>query len=79
MALKQEQASIVRTLLDSYGVGVRAGVLTPCLEDENWFRKLIGLDPASAKVIADWASTNGIRKPNTWTEEVTTTKETEQP
>jgi hypothetical protein len=79
MALKQEQASIVKTLLDSYGVGVRAGVLTPCLEDENWFRKLIGLDPASAKVVADWASTNGIRKPNTLKEEVTPTKETEQP
>ena len=78
MALKQEQAAIVRTLLDSYGVGVRAGVLTPCLEDEQWFRKLIGLDPASAEVIADWASTNGIRKPNTLKAEEASTKETQQ-
>jgi hypothetical protein len=69
MALKQEQAAVVRTLLDSYGVGVRAGVLTPCLEDENWFRKLIGLAPASAQVVADWKKTNGIRKPNTLKEE----------
>lgn len=78
MALKQEQAAIVRTLLDSYGVGVRAGVLTPCLEDEQWFRKLIGLDPASAQVVADWAKTNGIRKPNTLKEETDQSKETQQ-
>jgi len=55
----------VKTILDAYGVGVRAGVITPQQEDEAEVRKLMGLPVMSKGVIADWASTDGIRKPIT--------------
>ena len=60
-----EKANRVRTLIDAYGIGVRGGVLTPCLADENWFRNLIGLDEAGSEVVAEWARTNGVRLPIT--------------
>lgn len=60
-----ENVSVIRTLIDAYGVGVRAGVLTPCLQDENSFRAMIGLDAAPQEVITQWESTKGIRMPIT--------------
>lgn len=62
---RREQVETIRTLLDAYGVGVRAGVLTPCLQDENAFRAMIGLLDAPAEVVAQWDATNGIRLPVT--------------
>ncbi len=29
----------LRNLMEAYGVGVRSGVITPCLQDENDFRE----------------------------------------
>jgi len=55
----------LKAMIETYGIGVRAGVLTPCLQDENEFRKLLGLQPAPVEVAADWASTEGIRRPIT--------------
>ena len=52
-------------LLEAYGIAVRAGVITPCLQDENQFRKLMGLETAPAEVVADWTETKGVRKPVT--------------
>lgn len=52
-------------LLEAYGIAVRAGAITPCLQDENQFRKLMGLEPAPAEVVADWSETKGVRKPVT--------------
>ena len=52
-------------LIEAYGVGVRAGVLTPCIEDENEFRKQFGLAEASDAVKADWKASNGVRHPIT--------------
>lgn len=52
-------------LLDAYGVGVRAGVITPCLEDEEEFRAAMGLGPCSADVVADWKKGKGVRRPIT--------------
>lgn len=60
-----DKAQAVRTLLEAYGVGVRAGVLTPCLQDENEFRKMLRLPEAPPEVVEDWQSSNGIRRPIT--------------
>lgn len=60
-----DRAQIIRQLLESYGVGVRAGVLTPCLQDENEFRKMLKLPAAPAEVVEDWKSSNGVRRPIT--------------
>ena len=62
---KDEKAQRIRTLIEAYGIGVRGGVLTPCLADENWFRKLIGLEEAGESVIAEWERSNGVRLPIT--------------
>lgn len=55
----------LKGLLDAYGVGVRAGVITPCLDDENAFRKMLGLDPAPDAVVQAWEDQGGVRAPVT--------------
>jgi hypothetical protein len=55
----------LKGLLDAYGVGVRAGVITPCLADENAFRKMLGLEAAPAVVEEAWSEQGGIRTPVT--------------
>ena len=55
----------LKALLDAYGVGVRAGVITPCLDDENAFRKMLGLDPAPPIVAEAWEEQGGVRTPVT--------------
>jgi hypothetical protein len=55
----------LKGLLDAYGVGVRAGVLTPCLDDENAFRAMLGLDAAPSVVVEAWDEQGGIRIPVT--------------
>ena len=52
-------------LLEAYGIAVRAGAITPCLQDENQFRKLMGLETTLSEVVADWTETKGVRKPVT--------------
>ena len=56
---------VVHKLLEAYGVGVRAGVLTPCSEDEAAFRVMLGLPALPPSVAADWADSDGIRRPIT--------------
>jgi len=58
-------AETVRMIIDAYGIGVRAGVITPCLSDEQSFRKMLSLPPAPKEVEEDWAATKGVRKPIT--------------
>lgn len=55
----------LKDLIEVYGVGVRAGLLTPCLEDENAFREMLGLDPAPASVVQAWNDQGGVRIPIT--------------
>lgn len=62
MALKPEN---LKLLLDTYGIGVRAGVITPQVEDEKQLRAVLGLPDMSPAVLADWKSTDGVRKPIT--------------
>jgi hypothetical protein len=54
----------LKSFVDAYGVCVRAGCLTPCLEDETFIREFFGLPPPSAEVIKEW-SENPTRKPLT--------------
>jgi len=55
----------IRMFVESYGIAVRDGVLTPCLNDEKEIRKLFGLSQPSQEVIDDWAKTDGVRRPIT--------------
>jgi len=55
----------LRNVIDAYAIGVRAGVITPCIQDENAFRRLLGLDAAPQEVVDNWKMTDGIRQPNT--------------
>lgn len=50
---------------DAYGVGVRAGAITPQQEDEEHFRDMAGL-PEMAEAVTDaWESDGGVRRPIT--------------
>ena len=51
--------------LNAYGVGVRAGVITPCIEDEVYMREVFGLPKMPESVRRDWDKTDNIRKPIT--------------
>lgn len=55
----------LKTLVDAYGVAVRAGAITPQLEDEVYFRKLIGLPVMSKQNETAWQEANGIKQPIT--------------
>lgn len=59
----------LKALLDTYGVGVRAGVITPQTADETYFRKIMDLPEMSPEVAAQWQSEGGIRKPITLAQE----------
>jgi hypothetical protein len=60
-------ADIVKlsAFVEAIGVAVRAGVLTPSLDDEVYIRKYFGLPDANSDVIADWKKTEGARSPIT--------------
>ena len=62
---KLSKLDAVSKVIEAYGVGVRAGILTPCLEDENAFRKMLGLNPAPNTVVDAWAAQGGTRAPIT--------------
>lgn len=51
--------------VDAYGVSVRAGAITPQLEDEDQFRKEMGLPPMSEDAKRAWLEDKGIRRPVT--------------
>ena len=65
-----DKAIRLRTVMDAYAIGVRGGVITPCMDDENAFRSLLGLAPANEAVKAEWARTNGVRLPITLQKEL---------
>lgn len=65
MAVEKDRLDKMRLLAEAYGVCVRAGLITPCLQDENEFREMLGLRPAPAEVVADWSSSAGVRRPVT--------------
>jgi len=57
------------TYMNAYGVGVRAGVVTPQTEDEKYIRDLFGLPEMSESVLSLWAETDGVRRPITLVKE----------
>lgn len=54
-----------KTMIDSYGVGVRAGTITPTPEDEKFFRDLAALPQMTAAVTQSWLEDGGFRRPIT--------------
>jgi hypothetical protein len=55
----------LKSVFDAYGVGVRAGVITPQTADEEYLRDFMGLPVMSEQVKADWAESDGVRRPIT--------------
>jgi lambda family phage portal protein len=50
---------------DAYGVGVRAGTITPQTDDEEYFRTRFGLPKMSAEAKDAWKKDKGTRRPIT--------------
>ena len=55
----------LKAKFDSYGVGVRAGTITPQADDEDAFRSESGLPPVSDAVKKAWIDDGGFRRPIT--------------
>jgi len=52
-------------LIGAYGIAVRAGAITPCIEDEIYFRNVFDLPPLPEPARKAWADTKNIRTPIT--------------
>ncbi|MBM3836202.1 MAG: phage portal protein [Verrucomicrobia bacterium] len=50
---------------DAYGVGVRAGAITPNIDDENFIRSKLGLPSITEPVRTAWTEDEGYRRPIT--------------
>lgn len=59
-----------RDSLAQYGVAVRAGAITPQVEDETAFRSEMGLPTTSQAVKDAWAAQHGFRQPITLASEM---------
>lgn len=59
----------MKMMMDLYGVGVRAGTITPTLSDEYFFRNLTELPDVNDEIISDWVESGKVRKPITLKEE----------
>lgn len=57
--------AVIRAQLDAYGVAVRAGSITPNIEDERALRAKMGLPSPSKDVERVWDEDGGARKPVT--------------
>lgn len=55
----------VKVIMDAYGVGVRAGSITPTQEDEAFFRKIANYPDMPKAVLDAWIQDNGFRRPIT--------------
>jgi len=60
-----EDVTLLRNKMDTYGIGVRAGTLTPQVDDENHFRAQLGLPAASNPITEAWDNDGGTRRPVT--------------
>lgn len=54
-----------KSLVDGYGVGVRAGVITAQKDDEVAMRRIAGLPGLSADAESAWTEDGGVRRPIT--------------
>ncbi|OHE63859.1 MAG: phage portal protein [Treponema sp. GWC1_61_84] len=55
----------MRAYIDAYGIGVRAGVITPQPEDEKHFREKGKLPVVTEAVTQAWKKDGGVRRPVT--------------
>jgi hypothetical protein len=55
----------VKEQADTYGVGVRAGMITAQKKDEENFREKAGLPKMSPEAVDAWKEDGGIRRPIT--------------
>lgn len=55
----------LKAKFDAYGVGVRAGVITPQPQDEEDFRMASNLPEMSGQVREGWEEEGGTRRPIT--------------
>jgi lambda family phage portal protein len=58
---------VLKNSFDAYGVGVRAGVITPNVEDEGAARKAAGLPEVTSDVSKAWGKEANVRRPITLT------------
>lgn len=63
-APEQDPSVVMKAKADAYGVAVRAGMVTPQVEDEEKFREAAELAPMSGSVRSAWAE-NAVRYPIT--------------
>lgn len=54
-----------KQIFDAYGVGVRAGAITPQKSDESQFRNILRLPEISTEVEGAWTEDGGYRRPIT--------------
>lgn len=59
------ETASVKERMDAYGVGVRAGAITPQAVDEDSFRIDLGLPPVGPDVQGAWVDDGGVRRPIT--------------
>lgn len=57
----------LKRILDAYGVGVRAGTITPTPDDEEYFRSLAQFPEMGEAVVNSWKEDGGFRRPITLT------------
>lgn len=55
----------VKELFDAYGVGVRAGAITPNADDEAYFRGILAVPDINAATDESWQEDGGYRRPIT--------------
>lgn len=60
-----ERNASLKMYLDAYGVGVRAGTITPVIQDEEVIRAMAGLPAIDAEIASAWQKDGGVRKPIT--------------
>lgn len=60
-----ERFDNLKIKIDAYGVAVRAGVITPTEDDEDYFRTEAGLPAMSQAVKESWQKDQGTRRPIT--------------
>lgn len=54
-----------RQSMETYGIAVRAGSITPQIDDEEQYRKDLGLPPMSEEAKEAWEQDKGVRRPIT--------------
>lgn len=59
------KAQMLRDFAETYGIAVRAGLITPNLDDERAARMMFGLPPPNESVVSEWGRTKGVRAPIT--------------